>query len=345
MEFKKSEFLKVLQALKPGLDEKSMINQMKNISFRGQDVVTYKDSVCVLYPFNTNFVASVNYKDLFRVIDKLPTEIFEMHNNDNEVIITAAGTRAGLVTTIDDEISTNIDSLIEQLPNDTNEFSWNALPQDFMTGAALCIPAASTDLSQGVLTCLYAKDTDLICSDNLRVSSFTLAHSLNSEFFIRASIVKELASFEFDQLCVAKSWVHFSAPSGAILSVRLIKGEGLTYFKQLFDGFVGEPIDLPEDMKELIESASVMASDEQTRDMTITFENGKVVCGTSGPRGWIEKEMPINYNKDQQLNFMISAAFLRQILHMPLKMTVGKDRSLFESGSFKHMLIHRIAKK
>ena len=243
-----------------------------------------------------------------------------------------------------DEINDSINGLVNQLPNDDNEFKWQELHKDFMEGALLCIPASSHDMSQGTLACLYTNGSDLICSDNLRVSWFALKESMGVEFFIKAATVRELAAFEFTQFCVSGSWVHFQTENNVVFSTRLIRGKSLDYYKETFDGFKGSPVELPDGIKSVIDSASVMAEDDAIRDMTMAFKDGELICSTKSARGWIEKTIPVSYKKKTPVEFMISATFLQQILSLPLKMTVGESKSLFESGNFKHVLIHRVGK-
>jgi DNA polymerase III sliding clamp (beta) subunit (PCNA family) len=342
MEIKTEAMLHALNEVKPGLATKSIIQQMENVTFTGNDIITYNDQICVLYPFETDFSASIRHKDLMKIITKISTETFDMTLNDNEVLIAAKSTKAGLTTIIEDEISTNIDSLIRQLPNDDNEIKWQDLPAEFMSGAMLCISAAETDMSKGILACLYTNGKDLICSDNQRVSWYQLTENLNAEFFIKATILSELSHFEFKQFSISDAWINFKTENDAVFSTRLVKGKAMDYFLKVFNGFDDKKIPLPEGLSELIDSASVMAEDEDQRGMKITFEENRIVCSTQSSRGWIEKEMPVEYKDNTPTTFMISAKYLRQISGLPLTMTIGENKSLFESGNFKHVLIHRV---
>ena len=342
MKIQKADLLQALNAVKPGLATKTVIQQMENVLFTGQDMITYNDQICVLYPFETDFTASVNYNDLYKIANKVATEDLEVTLVDNELRIKTKSTKAGLLIVEGDEINDSINELVSQLPNDDNEFKWQELYKDFMEGALLCIPASSHDMSQGTLACLYTNGSDLICTDNLRVSWFALKESMNAEFFIKAATVRELAAFEFTQFCVSGSWVHFQTGNSVVFSTRLIRGKALDYYKEVFDGFKGSPVELPDGIKSVIDSASVMADDDAVRDMTMVFKDGELICSTKSARGWIEKTIPVSYKKKTPVEFMISATFLQQIVSLPVKMTVGENKSLFESGNFKHVLIHRV---
>ena len=348
MKVQKEKLLHALNQVKPGLATKSIIQQMENVTFTGEDIITYNDQICVLYPFETDFSASINHKDLYKIVTGIKSDSFNMIMKENAVVITSEvedeSTKAELISMVEEELNDNIKSLTEQLPSEENKLEWKELPKDFISGALLCIPAASTDMAHGVLTCLYVNGTDLICSDNMRVSHYEMESNTDVEFFVKATIVRELSHFDFVWFCVAKSWVHFQTENGTIFSVRLIRGKGLDYFKKMFSGFTGVKIELPKEIKELVESASVMAPDDEhnSKHMFISFEKDHIICSTQSDRGVITKKKSIDYNKETPIEFSISATFLQQILGMPLTMVVGDKKSLFESGNFKHVLIHKV---
>ena len=341
MEIKKEEMLRALNTVKSGLANKTMLAQMEAIMFTGTDIITYNDQICVLCPFETDFEAAINHKDLLKVVNKISTETFDMTLNENEVRIKAKGTKAGFNVVLEDEISEKLNGLIAQIPNAENGLEWHDLPSEFMKGALLCLPAASTDQSQGVLTCLYTNGKDLLCSDNQRVSWYEMSEDLGAEFFNKATVLKEISQFDFKKFFVSDSWVNFITDNDVIFSVRLIKGKPIDYYKKVFDGFSGgKSIELPEGLREIIEGASVMAAEDDST-VWISFKDGKVSSGTQSNRGWIEKDLEIKYDSEAT-EFTVDASSLLQILGMPLKAVVGDKKSYFECENFKHVLIHKM---
>jgi len=342
MKIKKDELLQVLNEVKLGVTSKSLITQMANVMFTGSEVITYNEQIGVCHPFKTDFVASINHNDLLGVVNKIKEDEFEMELVENEVQISSKKTRAGLVVSLEEKLVASLEGLLNQLPSSENNLEWIDIPSDFMSGALLCIPSASKDMGLGVLTCLYAHDKDLICTDNKRVSWYEMDSSLNAEFFVKANILKELAQFEFKKMSISESWINFKTGNNTVFSTRLVRGKSLGYFKKLFEGFTGTAIELPEGLKEVIDGASVMSQDDEHRDIWITFDADKIVCATQSNRGWIEKELDIEFKSEAPLQFMVSATALQQILGMKLKTIVGDNKSYFESGNFKHVLLHRM---
>ena len=92
MLIKRKEFLAILDALESGVDAAAETKQMANVQFTGYDMATYNEQICVLVPFETDFVASINHKDLTTIISKLDAPEFEMELDGNEMSISTDDT-------------------------------------------------------------------------------------------------------------------------------------------------------------------------------------------------------------------------------------------------------------
>ena len=343
MKIQRAELLKALNHIKPGLA--TTIKSMEYATFTGDTLLAYNDQIGVLYPFETDFEVAINYDDLYKVISKTKIDEIDLSMDGAELRITGKTTKAGFNSITTEEIDESIQALYAQIPNEENGLDWIELPTDFISGALLCISAAATDTTQGTLACLYVGGADLICSDNLRISHYIMNEDLGINFFIRAGVIRDLASFDFTHICISKSWVHFITEDGVIFSTRLIRGKDFDYYLTKFDGFKGTAVKLPEGLQPIVDAAAVMAEDDVIKDMWITLQEDEMTCATQNARGWIEKTIPLKFKRKTPIEFQVSATFLQQILNLPYKMTVGKDKSLFESGSFRHLLLHRVKQK
>lgn len=342
MIIKRTALLDAMNSTKPGLASSAKTDQMKNIQFTGNDIITFNDALSVLYPFETDFEASVNFNDLEKIISKLSSDEIEMKVVENELLISSKGTKAGLVLSSADELNDKIDTMINQMPSEENDLKWIAIPNDFLNGISLCSVASSDSLDQGILACVYTNGSHIISSDNKRVAIFELKEKMDVSFFIRAGIISELLKFKFVEFCVSKTWVYFTTEDNLILSVRRVYGEKIDYFSTLLNDFKGKGISLPDDLKDIVNSAAVMATNDNDKEMSIGIKDGKITCFTQNERGWVEKWTDTNVSESENVELNISALHLAQVLDMPeLKMQVGDTKSLFESGQFKYILIHR----
>jgi hypothetical protein len=343
MQFKREELLNAIAILKPGLAVNAFVKPMQNVSFNGNELVTFNEQIAILVPFETDFEISVNHEDLMNILTKLETSDIEIQVDDMELKIKAGSTEAGLIGASTEEIDVNLNLLLDQLPNDNNNHEWVELPTDFINGMLLCIMAADTSLQLQSLACLYANGTELICTDNKRVSNYTLNGDLGTEFFIRTGLIKELEKFAVTHFCATKSWVFFISETGIIFAAKKLYGDSLKMYMPMFDDFKGKAVKLPEGLKEVVNAASVMAVDANTKDMDILIKDGEMICTTQNERGWVTTKIPMKTGKKKPIELQVSAVFLQQILDLPdLMMTVGEGKSLFTSGNFKHVLLHRI---
>jgi DNA polymerase III sliding clamp (beta) subunit (PCNA family) len=342
MLIKRKEFLAILDALESGVDAAAETKQMANVQFTGYDMATYNEQICVLVPFETDFVASINHKDLTTIISKLDAPEFEMELDGNEMSISTDDTKAGLLVIDLEEIQDSIDAIITQMPNEENGGEWMELPEGFVQAVGLCTPAADKDLSKGTLSCLSAFDDMVVCSDNKRVSTFQMDSPIDTEFLIRAGLASDLVKLDLVKFFISDKLVHFATEDNIIFSTKRIAGDSLYTYLKLFPDFKGVEVVIPDGLKEIINAASVMASNSDTKDMYIRSEGKNLVCTTANERGWIERSVPVDFGKKQKLDIQISSVYLNQILDLPnLKMTLGENSSLFVSGNFKHIIQHK----
>jgi hypothetical protein len=344
MIFKRELLLNALDILGPGLAASADVKAMRNVLFTGENLIAFNEQIGVVVPFETDFEASINHEDLMNILTKLDCSELEMALIDDEVRIRAESTEAGLLIESTEQIDKSLTTMRNSIPNDENGFEWTVLPKDFISGMLLCIMAADKSLQLQSLACLYAKDDELLCTDNDRISLYTMDGNVGSEFFLRAGLVKELERYAITHLCDTESWVFFTTEDDILFAITKMYADplGATYIP-LFDTFEGKAVKLPEGLKEVVTAASVMAVDTKVQAMEIVMQDGEMVCTTQNERGWVTKSIPMKSAGKKAVELHVSAAYLQQILDLPdLMMTIGEGKSLFTSGSFKHILIHRI---
>jgi hypothetical protein len=342
MKFKREVLLDALAAVTPGLALNATVDVMQNVLFAGNNLIAFNEQTGILIPFETDFEASVNHGDLFGILNKLEAPELEITFENGELLISSDSTKAGLLITSTEDIDENLDALLAQIPNETNDLEWSVLPTDFLSGMSLCLPAADSKRQLQTLSCLYANGTELICSDNDRVSNYTLNGDLDTTFFIRAGLIKELSKFAVTTFCATSSWVFFRTEDDVKFAAKKVFGKPMEMYLTLFDGFKGKVLEIPEGLKEVVNAASVMATDNDTKPMDVVIEKNEMVCTSQNERGWITKRIPIKSTSKNPIEFQVSAAYLQQILDLPdLKMIVGEGKSLFTSGNFRHVLVHR----
>jgi len=336
---KRTELLKTLNTIKAGLSSNSYIKQMENVQISGSDFISFNEEICVIAPFETDFEASVNYSDFVQIIAKLDSEDVDLKLDDTQMLITTEHTKAGLLTMDAAEFGEKINTIIEQTPE--NENDWSDLPQDFTIGVSLCTPAADTDMTKGTMACLSANDTHIICTDNNRVAIFELESPVDAPFFIRAGLISELTKFDAKKYFLSDSWAYFKTDDNIIFATRHVRGNSLEKYLTLLDGFNSDAIELPDGLRDIVSSAAVMADSNDGKPMHVTINKDKMTCTTQNARGWVEKVIPINNTIGADNELYVDAVFLQHVLGLPaIKMFAGDTKTLFTSGKFSYILSH-----
>ena len=178
MHIEKSNLVKILQDIKPGLDNKGIIEQFTHFIFTGSEVMTYNDEICISHPLKTDFRCSVSAEELYKTLTGVKGEAtVVMELEGEELKITTGKTEAGLST----KAKKHAEEMIQLLELDKLEDKWKPLPKDFTRGLFLCMFSASKDMTSGVATCVRVSNDKLLSSDEVRISKFSLSGSTEME--------------------------------------------------------------------------------------------------------------------------------------------------------------------
>jgi DNA polymerase III sliding clamp (beta) subunit (PCNA family) len=346
MKIKRAVLENALSKVKPGLEKgKEYIEQMKHVLFDGEDIATYNDHIAILVPFETDFKTSVKFEDLYKAItvtfQNAVNVDFSFDEKKKQMLMTSDKTKVGLNTTEIDEIGTKLRDLKKQLPTEPSD--WVQLPEDFNEALGLCVFAASNNMMDGPLTCVHIKGDNVLASDNIRVSWYKFAKEIEgADFLINANDIRELADFPVIDLFIAESWCHFITEDDIIFSAKKVEYEKVIPLERAFTKLKGTTLTFPEVLKDKLDSMLFMVDGDSQLEKFIDIDLSKdgIICKTTSDRGWIEQEVDIDYKgKDESL--CINPIFLSQVLSKSTTAIISKDRTMLESGNFKHMLMHK----
>ena len=101
----------------------------------------------------------------------------------------------------------------------------------------------------------------------------------------------------------------------------------------------GSRLRMPKGLKGAVDSVTFFAEGDTDFDkkITVSFKEDSVFCTGEGRNGWIEKKVPINYRR-KDVSFVINPIFFSQILDNVTSVTLTKEKALFKSGNFKHVI-------
>ena len=331
MKVNRKDLLNALTAVKPGLAQKDIIEQMTHFIFTGNNIVAYNDRTCVYCPFETDFECSVSSADFYKIISKISAEEIDLSLKGSNLVIKSKRTTAKMSILIEDEIT----EMLKSLEKETG-VTMKKVPQDFLEGIFLCMFSASKEQTKGTLVCINITGSTLISSDNVRASMYEMDSKMD-DFKLPAYSVPSLNDLAVTKYGLSDNWLHFMNKDGIRISVRQLIGDFPDYVRML--KVEGPKVRLPKELKDTLETVSIMSPGEIVTDKMVDIEimNDLITCRTKKDRGSIERTIDIKYKKDP-VRFKTNPVLLSQVLDSATRMTIGKGALLFESKKFKHVL-------
>ena len=91
---KKAELIKALEAVRPGLANKEMIEQSTSFAFMKDRVVTYNDEISISYPIqDLDLTGAIKAEELYAFLSKAKTEDIDVEITDAEIRLKAGRER------------------------------------------------------------------------------------------------------------------------------------------------------------------------------------------------------------------------------------------------------------
>lgn len=333
----RAELQTILQAVKPGVEKKEVVEQMTHILFTGSAVATYNDRVCVMYPFECDFAFSVKEEDFSKIIDNIAEETLELSLVDDMLLIKSKKTKAKLSTVVDEKakIAHLIDQLIDL--SAATDF-YKPLPLEFIEAVTLCSFSANKDSATGVKACVAVKGDTAYSTDSIRCSLYVMDGDM-PEILLPAKDVMTLIRYNVSEFGLSKNWAHFRTGEGVTFCCKVMKGDYL--YDQIARIFSDDDptLKFPEELGEQIASVVSLAAGEEDINKSVDLEvqPGIITIRAEKERGWIEKEVDIEYD-GEAFKFSINPIFFSQILKHATNFTLLKGKVQFSSDNFYHVL-------
>lgn len=332
MKVKRKDLVTGLSSVKPGLASKDIVEANLCFMFTGKRLVTFNDQISIQYPFDSDFEGLVPSQEFLKIVSEVNCDEIELAVEEETLTIKGAGLSAEL-SMVKSEDSSIADSII-----DPADLDWKPLPEDFLTGAELCMFSATKDMTLEVLTCLLVKDSSIMSSDNLRVSRYEMNGEVGVGFLIPATSIPALIKFGVTQWSLDKAWVYFKTENDIVFCSRVMTGE-FPDTSGLFD-VEGDKFKLPSDIKKAIEVSSIMAEGEYELDkkIDVVIEEGTIKCRGEKDVGWVETEATFAMRKGRSAQFSINPDFFSHILDYAAMVTIGNGTILFKTSNFSHVI-------
>jgi len=333
MEFDVKELVRTLKMVMPGLGGKSVIEQANHFVFTPKRIVTFNDQICVSHPFPCGDITpfSAPSDELFSILSGIKEEEIEVTISEGKMKIETESTTAEISIKEEGHIFSNIKFL-----DDIEITVREEIPEGFIEGVKLCLFSVSRDITRGFLSCVSINEDSVLSSDDCRISWYKMKGKMRSVLIPLVSASK-LIQYEVKQFIIDSSWIHFFTEDNVVFSSRILSDE----FPECAEAFEVEGVNLslPKEMKDAITSTSIFSEGmtELDRVISIDVKKGKISCKSENQTGKLIKKMKIDYD-GPEFSFYANPFFMSQVLEHLTKITVGKSKALFSSGSFLHVM-------
>ena len=344
MKISKKELVEALEAVRPGLANRELIEQSTSFAFLDGLVVTYNDEISVSRPVPSlsGITGAVAADELYSLLGRIDRDQITVEAAESELQVRAGRVRAGL------PMHAEVKLPLEEVKG---KKEWKDLPKKFMEALHLVVFSCSVDMSIPLLTCVHISGKIVESSDNIRLARYELDKPVTAgsdPLLIPGSSVKELVSTSLRSPVkrIARSsdpsgWVHFLTEEGTIFSCRLFEGEYPD--PSPFLEVRGSKITLPSAMRKILNRAEVFTRVLKTqlhpldKNVEIELRPRRFIIRAQSDLGWFEESAPTKY-EGSPVAFSINPSFLRQMCKTMTTSTLGKDRMKFEGDSWEHVI-------
>ena len=337
MKVNREKLREVLAKVQPGLAGKTeVIEQSQSFVFTDGRVMTFNDEIAVSAPLASGITGAVKGDELLKLLNKVTDEVLELEAGEEELLFKGKKLRAGI------RMETEITLPLEEIkPPPSEEFI--TLPETFSEGLRFCMFSASTDRDKQVLCCLKVEGQYILSCDNFRLTRYDMgkkgADAFQESALIPARAAQQLIGYKPTSYGRSPGWLHFQTEGGVIFSCRTI-GDDYPKVEKLLV-VEGDTLELPPDMKDILNRAEIFAKGEMTADsrIEIAIEDDKMMITGRGDYGWLKEKARVKHGKGSA-KFEVHPQFLTDILDLLHTVTIGgteTPRLKMEGENFIHV--------
>jgi hypothetical protein len=336
--------MRILESVRPGLASRQTHEQATHFIFTGKDVATFNDRLCITHPYDSDFKCSVKAIDFHKWLSYIEGEKLDLTLDGKAMVATVENDEAGFSCSLDD--NHKVEKYIRRRSHDAKG-KFEKLPDEFLEGVQLCMFSCSTDLSRSAMNCVNINGKDLMSSDGMRLSWFTMSDEMPS-CLIRARDLSELVKFPITQYRITKKWAHFKTDDGVMFSAKLITGDypdKRPHFDATKKLTVVAEIEFPkEPLQRSLNATGIMVEEADMIDrfVQVELEPNSIILSSERSKGmatgWTKSRIETEY-EGTPVHFKINPTFLYQVLDRMTKFSIRtKKRALFTKDNFTHII-------
>ena len=331
MKINKTELLKALEIVKPGLANQEMIEQSTSFAFLKDRVVTYNDEISISHPIKgLNITGAILAEELYQLLHKTKADEIEFELKENQIILKSGRAKAGLI--LQSEVKLPLEEVGEI-------GKWKKLPDYFTNAVKFTSMAAGSDMSRPVLTCVHINKAGFIeAADNHRIIRWTLDKKIPvNTFLVPASSARELIKLNPIQIAEGTGWIHFQTEQQTVISCRVFEDEYPDTSK--FFNIEGTALTMPKVVSEILDRAIIFSKREYSNDEKITIDiaDNRIKISSQKENGsWFKEDANMRH-KGEPISFVITPYLLKDILKETYSFIINETRMKFEGEGWVYL--------
>jgi len=337
MKVNRTEVLKALQVVKPGLANLEIIEQSSSFAFLGNRVVTYNDVISVSHPITgLKLKGAIRADELYGFLKHAKSEEVLLKFTENEILFKSGRSKAGI------RLQQKITLPLAEIEA---EKDWVDLPEEFVDNLMFVKDSCSSDMGRRMLTCVHCTENLMESSDGFAIMRLYDAKWPFENTLIPAEVIPEIKKINPIQMALSESWLHFKNADGTELSCRVLE-DAYPSTTEHFE-MEGASVVFPEKMNEVLERASVFAKKEhemeEELEILLNGDDTLLVHGQNS-YGWFKEKTSVEYEGDP-VRFSIHPDLLRNILDRSNTCNLGTEKIMFNGEGWEYLAVLKASKK
>lgn len=331
MKINRQELITALEATRPGLAAKEIVEQSTAFVFREGRVYAYNDMIAVSHPCPKDLAGAVCSNELYKLLARSTDDELDVETTADEIIIKGKRNKAGI--SLQAVITLPIDEIgVKKV--------WKTLPTGFTEAVKFTLFSAGDDMTRPAMTGVHITESIVETCDNFRLTRWTLGKRdrFDGDLLLPAAACAELVRYMPTHYALTDGWAHFTNKAGAEFGCRTIAGE----FPDLLP-FVNREwkheIEFASDTADILDRAAVFLLGDKTVHpmVTVKVSSGRMTISVKGVAGWFEETVRVTASKDG-FEFVIDPQALKDMLPLLKDCKLSADGSVlkFEGEAFIH---------
>jgi len=325
MELKRSELVKQLEAVMPGLsaNEKGA-EQSTHFVFKDGKVITFNDELACVGDCSLGEIeGAVVAAPLVALLKSLKEETVQVELADGELLVKGKGRKAGV--RLAQKVTLPFDSV--EKPG-----KWKKLKEGFWSTVDMARQCITTDESQFALTCVHLASGYVEASDGFQLIRCPLEGE-RSGVLLRGKALAQLVKAGVDRASEGTDWMHFGNDAGLVLSCRRYVQHYIELEKYL--DVEGKEATLPADIGDAVRKAEIFSKsdDLDVNLLQVELRQGKVKILGSGEYGWYSEVTKTDY-VGEPIAFTIAPKLLVEVARKGGRCVIGKGKIMVKTEKF-----------